>query len=108
MKYFALIFSVYFLALSVMPCNDAFGMNTNNSSKSEFTQSDNNNTERNDICSPFCTCSCCNTPVYLSFDAFSIKANKPVIASRLKLPVRNFSFASNFYVNIWQPPKINA
>jgi hypothetical protein len=36
----------------------------------------------------------------------SIKVNNP-IASNLKIPVFNFSLASNYYGSIWQPPKIS-
>lgn len=106
MKYFLVIFSVYFLALSLMPCTDALGMNTPNTSKTEITQTHNNDTDHNDFCSPFCICSCCNTPVNITFDLLSIKVNNP-IASNLKISVFNFSLASNYYGSIWQPPKIS-
>lgn len=106
MKFFAYIFSIYILALSLMPCTDALGMNAPNTSKTEITKTHNGDAEHNDFCSPFCICSCCNTPVNITFDSFSIKVNKPV-ATSLKIPVFNFFFASNYYGSIWQPPKIS-
>ncbi|WP_394330632.1 DUF6660 family protein [Epilithonimonas tenax] len=107
MKILRLILTFYFLALSVMPCTDACGMNTNTTSKkNEFVRRANNQTKSNDICSPFCTCSHCNTPVHLTFDVFALKVKKPIINPLLKFPVRELSFISNFYGNIWQPPKL--
>lgn len=106
MKCFLAIFSVYFLALSLMPCTDALGMNAQNTSNIEITKAHNNETEHNDFCSPFCICNCCNTPISITFNALSIKANKTT-TSKLKIPIFNFFFVSNYFGNIWQPPKIS-
>ncbi|RRQ46431.1 hypothetical protein DTW91_04425 [Chryseobacterium sp. SC28] len=46
MKLFIFIFSIYFLALSVMLCTDACGMDTSNTSKSELSNTSNGQTKK--------------------------------------------------------------
>jgi len=106
MKFFAYIFSIYILALSVMPCSDASNDCRSKTEVAERADAHSHKSDHNDTCSPFCICSCCNTPVNITFDSFSIKVNKPV-ATSLKIPVFNFFFASNYYGSIWKPPKIS-
>lgn len=107
MKFFTVIFSIYILALSVLPCSDAYNDCNSNTALTENSQNHDHNTDLNDICSPFCTCTCCSISANPKFTPFSIKIAKVVAVSLLKFPNREFSFASNFYGNIWQPPKIS-
>jgi hypothetical protein len=63
MKFFCYIFSLYFLALSIVPCTDIHAMNGSESAElaSFSTDSHENCPHENgsDFCSPFCVCSCC-------------------------------------------------
>lgn len=66
MKIFAYILSFVVLALTASPCIDKPLDNT--LQKSELTQSANNDNHQNekDLCSPFCTCQCCQTTFFVS------------------------------------------
>ncbi|MBB1644015.1 MULTISPECIES: DUF6660 family protein [Bacteroidota] len=107
MKLFIFIFSIYFLALSLMPCTDACGMDTSNTSKSELSNTSNGQTKNGDLCSPFCSCATCHTVVNFTFQTFKINEAKPSLSKIQKFPLQNFNFISNYHGNIWQPPKIN-
>lgn len=107
MKIFVILFSIYFLALSVMPCTDACGMNTSNTSKSKLSSASNNQTKGDDICSPFCSCATCHTAVNFTFQTFKISETKPNLSKIQKFPFHNLNFISNYHGNIWQPPKTN-
>ncbi|AZA87613.1 hypothetical protein EG349_12835 [Chryseobacterium shandongense] len=108
MKIFVILFSIYFLALSVMPCTDACDINISNSSKSEFTKISNDQTNYKDVCSPFCSCACCHTVVNFTFQSFKISETKPSFGKQQKFPLWAFNFISSYHGHIWQPPKINA
>ena len=101
------ILGIHILALSIMPCGDAYNECQNNSATKEVVQSHNHKSDHNDICSPFCTCTCCSSTANLKFVSFNITSIKLISASAIKFPIQDFSFISNYYGNIWQPPKIN-
>lgn len=107
MKFFTVIFSIYILALSVMPCSDAYNDCKDNTEFADNSQSHNHKSDTNDFCSPFCTCTCCSVSANPNFAPFSIEVKKLVAVSKLSFQNREFFLASNFYGNIWQPPKIS-
>ncbi len=105
MRFFVFILSIYFLALSVMSCTDACGMNTNNTSKAEFTKAHNQEKDYNDNCSPFCNCSCCRVNITsYSFKPFEIKQPKPTFIDKI-ITLRDFTLISFYSGSIWHPPK---
>ena len=108
MRLFAYIFSIYILALSVVPCSDASNDCKSNTTVSERIEAHNHNSDHNDFCSPFCTCTCCSTTASLKFTPYKFRIPKPIATSKITYPVRDFSFVSNYCGKIWQPPKINA
>lgn len=106
MKFPALILSLIVLAMSCMPCRDDIvikpGKNRIEFVKSSSSQQENHKT---DVCSPFCTCSCCAT-INFSFTHFfvddivfyntkHIAAFVPSLFRKVALP-------------IWQPPQLVA
>ena len=108
MKFFTIIFSIYILALSAIPCNDAHNDCKSNTEITDSSQSHNHRSDHNDGCSPFCACPCCGVSANLKFTPFSFKVATIIAVSKLTFPKRDFTFVSNYYGNIWQPPKINA
>lgn len=108
MKFFTIIFSIYLVAISFLPCGDAYNDCNNSKPQTETTQDHSHKNDHNDICSPFCTCACCSTTVNFAFQPLKIKEAKLIFAETQKFPIWDFNFVSNFYGNIWQPPKINA
>lgn len=75
-------------------------------SKTELTQNHDHQQDKDDNCTPFCTCTCCSASVIaVEFIPFQVIKPQEFNISE-KVSIRNFSFVSNFFGNIWQPPKI--
>lgn len=105
-KFFAIIFSMYFAYLSTIPCGDK--ENCNEFAQAHTTITEDNaqsSSHQNEICSPFCTCACCGCqgfnlkPFPAVAVAFTQTAERKIISYQAK-------FTSQFVVNIWQPPKV--
>ena len=107
------IFTIYMLALARVPCGDSgsgimeivnhfFGFEHQDYSDHE----QHSNTCDDDLCSPFCICSCCAStvdyPVKLPFLIKSL----PSIPEAIPSFVPNIIFSS-FYTSIWQPPRFS-
>ena len=100
-KFFCLIFAFYTLSISVMPCNDVH--DKAESSISTVAEAQDHHQDHNDICSPFCICSCCQS--FFALTSF------PDVAIYSFTGSSNFSFyTEKFYssssASIWQPPKL--
>ena len=113
MKIATNIFTIYMLALSLVPCGDGgggiveianllFGEEHQHISGHEQHSNDCGD----DLCSPFCICSCCSSvldaPIKLPFQIKS----PPPIPGRTPLFVPNITYSS-FPSTIWQPPKFS-
>lgn len=103
------ILSLYLLALAVIPCSDVAYTSTVMQDLVVTSTSGHNdpNNDINDICSPFCQCTCCSITATSKFTSLKLQLAKPAMPSST-YPVWKASFVSNYYGNIWQPPKINA
>ena len=111
MKYFCYIFSLYFLALSVMPCSDIHDMNSSVGSEFASISTDNHSNcpheEEQDFCSPFCVCSCCGQ--------FFVATRLPKLSFHLPI-IRNFkekscflfseNWQSDYLKSIFRPPQV--
>ena len=109
MKFFSVIFSLYILILSCLPCGDTEDCKVLDNGKKTFAQTNHHNhQEDSESCSPFCTCACCGSNIGFSFQCpVSITDTLPTFfPQRERIMVENDAFASNFHGNIWQPPKI--
>ena len=106
MKSLVFILAVYLLALSIMSCVDSYNKNSNYTSTKGVVLKGDKQTDQNEICSPFCTCHCCNIPSYSTVENFAIKVNKPTINLLHGYYIQNFSISSNFHGNVWQPPRV--
>lgn len=101
MKFFCLLFAVYTLTISVMPCNDVH--EETKISISSFSEAQDHHQEHHDICSPFCIRSCCQGFVALTSFPDVTLLDVP-IAANLSLYTDNFF--SSALASIWQPPKM--
>lgn len=90
-----------------MPCAD-MEVNSATHTQTEFTSNHEKHSHdrENDLCSPFCICSCCagyvidfSSPV--TFQTIII----PELIRKQKIVYKSI-FSSNFYGSIWQPPQI--
>ena len=101
MKYFAFILSVYVLVLTAIPCVDV--PKDDNLHKIELSNTTSDHHENDhDICSPFCTCDCCVSPIITNSN---IQLTCVPITQTLESEYNN-SFISSPFVTIWQPPKV--
>ncbi|KXK18225.1 MAG: hypothetical protein UZ08_BCD001001973 [Candidatus Parvibacillus calidus] len=106
MKILVILFSIYFLALSIMPCEDIHHSESHSDELTEISCCTHNDQDHSDFCSPFCNCCCCGTLtafktseyIYPTF-FFETHFSKYFI-------VRDITFVSSFNANIWQPPRI--
>ena len=106
MKFFSVIFSLYILILSCMPCGDTEDCKVLNNGKETFAQTEHyDHQEDTKSCSPFCTCACCGSTIVFSFQCpVLMTENTPsFFPLSEKIMSKNDSFASNFYGNIVSP-----
>ena len=102
MKFFSLLFALYMLTLSCLPCvcdDDCANENTEQSSN-------HSNNKQDDNCTPFCSCACCNTLVYNQNLSFQINKST-TFPSKLNFAIANQNFSSYNCQFIWQPPKLS-
>ncbi len=108
MNFLRLFLTIYFAVLTILPCNDVKAQ----SSSGEFTKissysEDSHSKDKGDICSPLCTCNCCQMTV-ASFKIeplMPLSKKAPEYFSK-KIHFQKNDFAYLVYDQIWQPPKI--
>jgi hypothetical protein len=99
MKFLTLIFTLYMLTLSCVPCicEDICANNKTEQSHSKDKQDKG--------CASFCSCSCCHsTPANIKL-LLPIKANPEF--SKSKFILADQQYISYQCHNIWQPPKLS-
>jgi hypothetical protein len=102
MKVLTLIFSLYILVLTTIPCVDRPFEKTIHPSE----QTDNachNHDEAANQCSPFCVCNCCGTHV--------VSIENILLSEVSSIPGKVIfwypaDFNSNLYRSIWLPPEL--
>ena len=105
LKLIFLIFSMYLLVLPSITCIET-DMCTGDL-QSEVTQKDNypKNENEPEDCGSFCTCSCCMHIVSVNYQFAEIEISKTLVSTQLHFFYNNISLPSNYFGNIWQPPK---
>ncbi|WP_428329333.1 DUF6660 family protein [Mucilaginibacter sp.] len=103
MKYLAILFSLYFTVLAVLPCQDKDGMIAgviHQTIKKSHSATDERAQE---TCPPFCTCSCCSTARTLTATSTIIVFTRLVTR---EYPDYSIPAVQEQQVKIWQPPQI--
>lgn len=92
---------VYLLGLLVLPCNDACSRDSHELPVT-MEQAQDHHEEENDLCTPFCICSCCASPVIVDqiADLEFYKSEFNCYSDCYKPSYSRYSHS------IWQPPKI--
>lgn len=106
MKYFCFIFSLYFLALSLMPCTDD---HTTTKSSVEMHVSKltcHTNDSNTDFCSPFCGCATCGQVLAIP-KFFKWTFNSPIALNFTEKNSFHFSqdWQSAYLKGIFKPPQ---
>ena len=90
------------LALSTINCEEQAARK--NGAATQYSVSNNSGSCTDDICSPFCTCSCCGCA------GFNIESTSATLSvkqvAQLKVTHYNSKFSTQLTASIWQPPKI--
>jgi hypothetical protein len=98
---FYIFFAFYFLFLSVIPCGDKEGCNE--FQQAGFAQTTHHEDHNDEVCTPFCVCSCCAT----HFVATSIESQFIVTSAETQCYADPATSKVNGAVlPIWQPPKL--
>ena len=108
MNLLRLLFTFYFAALTLMPCNDVKAQSVKGNSEKKFSYSeDNHSKDHGDICSPLCSCNCCQmTVTSLKVEPLMPLPKKAAEYFSKKIHFQKNDFAYLVYDQIWQPPKI--
>lgn len=106
-RIFTIIFSMYIMALSVMPCSDVHGECNHNSELVNKAHDPDHPRDHDDMCSPFCACTCCNTLININLMNVDLKFKSPQASELIQFSLADFFYISNIYSKIWQPPKIS-
>lgn len=107
MNFLRLILAFYFVALSIMPCEDVYRQSGSSKTGLSINVEESHSKDQGDICSPLCVCNCCQMTVA----AFKMEPQIHIpeqIQSYFskKILFHKNDFAYLVYENIWQPPKI--
>ncbi|MFS4416022.1 DUF6660 family protein [Maribacter sp. 2307ULW6-5] len=103
MRFLAIILSLYFLALNVMPCGDDGEIS--DSVTTEFQVDLDHNQDHGDceLCSPFCQCHCCHSHTLV----FGLDIFEPIEPTVVQESFSHFESVSEDPVfTLFQPPKI--
>ncbi|KQT18171.1 hypothetical protein ASG31_05410 [Chryseobacterium sp. Leaf404] len=110
MNFLKLLLTIYFIVLSVVPCNDVHAQFPESSKETYsvlLNSEDSHSKDQGDICSPLCSCNCCQITV----TSFKAEPLIPLFKNRAeyfskKIHFQKNDFAYLVYDQIWQPPKI--
>jgi len=104
-KRILIIFSVYLLLLPAMACA---GVDTcNDEVENTVAKAATHDEHEKEDCGNFCSCSCCVHIVSVNFQSPLLVVNKPLAADQKHALYHNISLPSNYFGNIWQPPKMD-
>ena len=101
MKVFTIIFSIYILVLSSIPCGDSIG---NIVKTTQIISATDNHNHSTDLCTPFCSCTCCSTSAF--YHTLSSFVMPKELFQSMKFNMVNSSCLSSNFHSIWQPPKL--
>ena len=108
MTKFWLLFAIFFLSLTVMPCSDENDCKEINPTELSNLENHQNHKEDIEHCPPFCSCACCGIfASQIINELFTIEQANISIYKKQKISFFKSSFLSNFSCKIWQPPQLN-
>ncbi|MCR8557809.1 hypothetical protein KXD93_09160 [Mucilaginibacter sp. BJC16-A38] len=103
MKYLAIIFSLYFVLLAVLPCQDRDDMIAGVIHQTIQKGHSANDERGQETCPPFCTCSCCSTAKTLTTTITTAVFTRSVTR---EYPGYSIPAVQEQPIKIWQPPQI--
>lgn len=104
MKFFAVLFSLYFMALVFAPCADHAGCDNTQKVESTAGNQQDADSHASDNCSPFCICSCCGSICALYHHRIVLSAY--LAPSGFECTIQKPLYIQDACISIWHPPKI--
>lgn len=104
MRFLIVLFGIYLLLLSVMPCHDSVECNE---TRAERVTDHRNHASDEEQCPPFCTCACCGAQIARFEPAHAIPQNREIEVPKSKPSFYAFALPNEISRSIWQPPKIS-
>lgn len=101
-KILAIILSIYFLALNVVPCSDT-GSVEKDFQVVSVVDFDNSHGDECELCSPFCNCHCCHVHT-IDFGISEFEPLQTLIASQNFANVNNLG--KDLIDSFFQPPRV--
>ncbi|MGB7841804.1 MAG: DUF6660 family protein [Salinimicrobium sp.] len=104
MKILAVIFSLYFLGLNFVPCEDAVVNLNAQEQLQQISTADQHSSKSADHCTPVCQCHCCHVHVvdYLTAE-FALVPNLPVSTLIIQKGQNSGEEIPDFH---FQPPRV--
>ncbi|MFZ7169629.1 MAG: DUF6660 family protein [Bacteroidota bacterium] len=102
-RIFSFLFVSYLVAIMLMPCNDICNNHQYEAPISVQSASEHHEMDNN-ICSPFCFCSCCSTAMNILYLPNISLQVQPALQDFVLFDQKFFSIDNS---SIWQPPKIS-
>lgn len=103
MRLFSSILIIIIMAIHFVPCSDAFVSAKKNTQSEIVKKGADQQKDKSDECSPFCSCACCAIPS-VAKPLFTITLHPPSFPPHYpEYPQGNFIDVS---LPIWQPPKL--
>ncbi|TCC87991.1 hypothetical protein EZ428_19890 [Pedobacter frigiditerrae] len=102
MKNIGIIYLIFMVLLSALPCNDE--IENQDAAFSHISKIEQKKSQEAESCSPICLCSCCGQSVVEpQLVVFELKI--PTVELEKELAQHQFSLLQQAY-HIWQPPKL--
>lgn len=107
MKFFLVFFSAFILFLSISPCCDEGDCSdTPKGYSKNISKDQHNESDHQEVCSPFCLCSCCGSHVANTGIASTVIPISLIEQNEININLYTFQGTSKFEATIWQPPQI--
>ncbi|WP_394799436.1 DUF6660 family protein [Ferruginibacter lapsinanis] len=106
-KFLTVIFAIYILLLPCITCADSNECsNTTQSTVFKPSANHQNHQHEEEACNPFCNCICCGSITVSNILLNKTEGGHFLTTKKRKPFYKSISLSSDFYGNIWQPPKI--
>ncbi|WP_394801010.1 DUF6660 family protein [Niabella ginsengisoli] len=105
MKFFIYIFAFYLLILPMAGLAGTSGCDEKNYNQITASSDTHSDEDAEENCSPVCNCACCFHIVSNNFQLQKLSLPRISYTDKIYAPYKNILLPTDFWGNIWQPPK---
>lgn len=111
MYWLKVIWAIYLVVLSFVPCSDAVNRCADSAGTHKITLATEHDHQEDsdDNCTPFCHCTCCSISITLT-DTRLVPLFERILPDFItkKVYIKDHFLPSDYFGNIWQPPRLTA